>query len=192
MKKIFALLFLCVSLCYAEDLTGVMGIKFGSSFEEVDKMMKEKGWAVSGNPIPFRDDYKSYMECRQETFYYGGIRVASIDFYFYKNKMYLSFIHFERIMSNSFEEAEHIENALIRKYDLKLDKITGTKFDGSSYYSSGNNNTLTIKKDFRNNNYGVNCICFTSQELTDLIEKEKIEKDKEKFNKYYENIKDEL
>lgn len=82
MKKsiLTLLLLLTISCCFGQaDITGVIGIKFGASKEEVIKVMNDKGYTV--NP-----KLKALLGFDNVTF--GAFRGCTFLFKFYENKFF--------------------------------------------------------------------------------------------------------
>lgn len=82
---------------FADGLTGVLGVSFGKSKDEVISIMKEKGWKVSSK----KEDKLIFTK---EKGTYASLTVKEIEFSFYKDRFYHAYINFP--------------------YNIKLDDIT--------------------------------------------------------------------
>lgn len=49
MKKIFIAIFLLCSLAYAENITGILGVKFGSKQSKVKSILNKKEWTLKSS-----------------------------------------------------------------------------------------------------------------------------------------------
>ena len=89
MKKItFLILFTLLSwTVFANGLTGIFGIDFGTNSENVKKLMSEKGWNLSktdGTTLIYKKTKGTY----------ASLIVDEIKIYFYEDKFYDVFITF--------------------------------------------------------------------------------------------------
>ena len=197
MKKLFALLFFCVSFCYAEDLTGVMGIKFGSSFEKVSKIMSEDGWTTEGLEVD--EDNKKLTSCffEKEGGTYCGISVNFISFNFYKNKMYRTMICFNKGRNdinntNTEESVDILLKSLEKKYNL--DKPSVKDLHGMIWckYTANNKNTIFFERMDEPLDKSIGGLIFTDEKIVDLRAKDEEEEENNRFSAFFDKIKDKL
>lgn len=129
MKKLFlAIILLFSASLFAEEFTGIFGIKFGDSFEKVNEVMEQKDCFYLEGVTPHC--FSTYIV------YYAGLRVEAFRYNFHEEKLYGIEVDFDNIVS---------EDDILDTMELMIEKFnftqTGTKMVNDkklTYYKSGN------------------------------------------------------
>ena len=133
MKKFFTFIVFALipMILFSEDLKSVMGIEFGVSLPEAERLFSEKGWntvyskSVAENNIGIQKKYTGGM--------YGGITDLELQAYFLKDNNSTALYKIEFSNSERFSGSDidslHLDNgiskfsdileALLSKYDWK-------------------------------------------------------------------------
>ena len=115
MKKLFlAIILLFSTSLFAEEFTGIFGIKFGDSFEKVNEIMEQKDCFYLEGVTPHY--FSTYIV------YYAGLRVEAFRYNFHEEKLYGIEVDFDNIVS---------EDDILDTMELMIEKFnftqTGTK-----------------------------------------------------------------
>lgn len=153
MKKAlsFLIAIFCLSLCFAEDFQGFLGIPFGTSKSKVCSEMKNKGW-----------DYVLSSSTNTELVFsgkkYAGKNTERIIIFLSENKIYSVAVDFR-----NYSDANEILTALIDKYDLE-------KNDSTNFYVNKNNSVLFTVID---NTLSISDIKVINKKVTDSSKSKK-------------------
>ena len=80
MKKLFlAIILLFSASLFAEEFTGIFGIKFGDSFEKVNEVMEQKGCHLES-----KYSTESFYMFPSSTTTYAWLKVSDFKFFFLK------------------------------------------------------------------------------------------------------------
>lgn len=127
MKKLFiAIVFMLSAALFAEEFTGIFGIKFGDSPEQVTAIMKKKGCELNSEY-----SYDSFFMFRSLTTTYAYLNVDDFKFYFEDNKLYK--IKIELKSNTDKDKIIDVCNVLIDKFEFK-----SFETEEYEYYKSGN------------------------------------------------------
>lgn len=159
MKKILVVIFILfsISMIAAESLPGFWGISWGSSSDEIEKAMIEKGYQVR---------YKTPTGMLYENISFAG-RTGTIAFLFRDLKFITGTFMFEPAIRNVYQSYQSLKGSLIEKYgtpqqDTEIYTPPYGKGDGytetaislnylklNSYwiFDDGNNILLSISKN---------------------------------------------
>lgn len=151
LRKIFiAIFFIFATSCFAEELTGFLGIPFGTEKRESWNQMRAKGWNCC-DEYELKDKKTSVLAFNERQ--YAGKNVEFIQFWYINNYFDSVEIYFE-----DNEDVLPVLNAIVKKYNLvpflfknwfttKDKKIKVYFDDKSNVIEITRNNTSSIESD---------------------------------------------
>lgn len=171
MKKIIFVLFALLSVSvYAENLTGFWGVEFGSSKDEVEQMMKNRGWTIKNSSA-------SEVTYTMKDAKYAGLNAGDITFTFNEERFSNTTVV---ISMTKTEKIQDVAEALIDKYDLSLVKTESSYIQGMpckiSMYISSNGNTFGYTLISVSDNSIAMFNFISSTDVLNMTEKEKAKK----------------
>ncbi|MDO5576536.1 MAG: hypothetical protein Q4F84_05605, partial [Fibrobacter sp.] len=119
-RFVLSIVFMMVAVfAFCEEMTGVYGIKFGSSESEATKIMQSKGWEKCNTDSVVRVSYKNGLYCGKE---------CDFQLRFYEDKLYGAFLVFPCKGTEELVSVINIYKAMAVKYDfdtVKTDDRSG-------------------------------------------------------------------